>query len=451
MFKSLVPGFLNSPFLILFILSFALSDATEFEKEVKKEKTHHYQFFQKSLVFLNDLDGGNIEQAVSHFQMGFDLKILKTQIFETWNYLTNTYGEFVSFSSLRFRKEFPEKAVYGKLVLERRILGLRLGYGASDKLVDFQILTDLSLLPDKQVLPRPYVDHSKFKIRTLQMGSRQYPLRANLYLPFTRSQASPVLVFTHDFGPQGMFQRIGVNTVFKDLAEGLASAGYAVLLYPKRTFVYPEERKKTITPSWEILEDLYSSLYHLKNQVDLQGSPIFHVGYGFSTYFVPFLIQKSLFDGYILLNPSLRSPLRLLFEDKEYRALFNGTSTQVLEGLSQKIEEFSLSNLKDDEYLFDYPVSYFRKLRRYIPDQLVQTYRPILAVFALSDHSYHSEDRFEVERILNGAKFNTLLFPGLNGALQKSHHKNPQLDYFTPGIVEPELIFKLVEWLKEQH
>ena len=407
-----------------------------------------YRFFQKAISFLTVLDNQNVDKTISHFQAGFDENLLKKQIFETWNYLVGTYGKYVSYSSLSFHKEFPERAVYGKLTLEKRVLGLRLGFGDSGKILDFRIITDIAQLPSAQELPRPYVDELKFKILPLKIGNQNFPLMGNLYLPNNWKEGTPVLIFTHDFGPVGMFQRIGVNTVFKDLAEGLATAGFAVLLYPKRSQVYTDPSLLQYGASWEILEDLYSCMYHLKNRLEFKGSPLIHVAFGFSNYFIPFLLKRSLFDGHILLNPSFRHPLRLLFEDREYRAVFDETSQDELASLAIAIEDFFGDKQDKNEVLFGYPASYFKKLNRYATDDLVQTYRPLLTVFALSDYSYHASDRFEVEKILSGYKLESLQFARLNRALQKSRSENPELDYFTPGIVDPELVEKLINWLK---
>ena len=443
------PGLLRTGFfIILLVVSSCFAYGGDQKQTIRSTDTEHYRYFQKSISFLTVLDNQDVEKTISHFQAGFDEGLLKKQIFETWSYLVGTYGKYVSYSSLSFHKEFPETAVYGKLTFERRLLGLRLGFGNSGKLLDFRIITDLSQLPLAKELVRPYVDESKYRVLPFKIGSQDFPLVGNLYLPTELANETPVLVFTHDFGPTGMFQRVGVNTVFKDLAEGLASGGYPVLLYPKRSQVYADTIHLEQGASWEILEDLYSCLYHLKNRVEFKQSPIVHVSFGFSNYFVPFLLKKSLFDGHILLNPSFRHPLRVLFEDREYRAVFDETSPEELKALAKEIETFFGSQENGSETLFEYPAAYFKKLDRFQADSLVQTYRPVLTIYALSDHSYHSSDRFEVEKVLAGFKHHALQFPSLNRALQKSQSRNPELDYFTPGIVDPKVISGLISWLK---
>jgi hypothetical protein len=42
----------------------------------------------------------------------------------------------------------------------------------------------------------------------------------------------------HGSGPNDRDSTVGANKIFRDLAEGLASAGIAVLRYDKRTYRY---------------------------------------------------------------------------------------------------------------------------------------------------------------------------------------------------------------------
>jgi len=436
--------------LFLFIcLIYAIGEAKGFSPAHKEKEK--YLFFQSALKLLNTLDSGDIDQTVEFFEPGFDRRVLGSQIFQTWGSLTENYGDFISFSSLSFRNEFPEAAVYGKIKFERRDFGLRLGFGPTKQIGEFRLITDLSKVPASSPIPRPYVDQQKYTAITFQVGSKKYPLKGKLYQPTQRQPTDPILLLTHDFGSRDLFHRVGVNAIFKDLAEGLATFGFSVFLYPKRSHVYGKDSSKPeINPGWEVLEDIYSSLYHLKNRLEYREAPMIHVAYGFSTFFVPYLTQKSLFDGYILLNPSFRNPLELLFEDQEFRAVFEGIQARDLEILASKIGKFYSGSLGEGEDLFGYPPSYFRSLSRYAGEPRPTPKLPFLAAFALSDHTYNSSDRLKIKGLLSGHLLEVVEFPNLNRVFHQSHAKNPELDFYTPGIVSPALIQTMGSWLKRK-
>ena len=91
-----------------------------------------------------------------------------------------------------------------------------------------------------------------------------------------------------------------------------------MLTLPKRSYVYRIPEGQLINPSWEIIEDIYNAIFHIKTLSKTRNSNLILLSYGFSSYFVPYLARKKLFNGYVLLNPSLRNPLDVLFEIEEF-------------------------------------------------------------------------------------------------------------------------------------
>ena len=111
----------------------------------------------------------------------------------------------------------------------------------------------------------------------------QYPLNGLLTIPETGTASYPAVVLVHGSGPNDMDVRIGKTYIFKDLAEGLAKHGIAVLRYHKRTFVYLKEWEKNfhlgMTVKEEYIEDAVHATNLLKNDPRIDQNRIFILGH----------------------------------------------------------------------------------------------------------------------------------------------------------------------------
>ena len=68
-----------------------------------------------------------------------------------------------------------------------------------------------------------------------------HPLSGILTLPDNIDKPVPAIVLVHGSGPSNMDEKVGKLTPFKDLAEGLASRGIAVIRYDKRTYAHKKQ------------------------------------------------------------------------------------------------------------------------------------------------------------------------------------------------------------------
>ncbi|NRF92030.1 hypothetical protein HQN89_13555 [Paenibacillus frigoriresistens] len=59
------------------------------------------------------------------------------------------------------------------------------------------------------------------------VANAAYPLEGILTLPDSHTEKVPAVVFVHGSGPLDKDETIGVNKLFRDLADGLAKRGIA--------------------------------------------------------------------------------------------------------------------------------------------------------------------------------------------------------------------------------
>ncbi len=76
--------------------------------------------------------------------------------------------------------------------------------------------------------PPPYVTASAFRSRDVTIGENQWKLPGTLSMP-NGSGPFPAVVLVQGSGPEDRDESVGANKPFRDIAEGLASHGIAVL------------------------------------------------------------------------------------------------------------------------------------------------------------------------------------------------------------------------------
>ena len=112
-----------------------------------------------------------------------------------------------------------------------------LGQQSDVQAVNPQILEFLTSIQfGARVLPE-YVHLSEFEETEVSFGVDPYILSGTLSMPVGEGPF-PAAVIVHGSGPQNRDGLVGPLTPYRDLAQGLASHGIAVLRYDKRTFTY---------------------------------------------------------------------------------------------------------------------------------------------------------------------------------------------------------------------
>src|SRR5205085_1721112 len=99
----------------------------------------------------------------------------------------------------------------------------------------------------------------------------------------------PGVVLVHGSGPNDRDETVGGTKMFKDVAEGLASRGIAVVRYDKRTKVYGPRvaALKTFTLHDEAVEDALKAAALLRTQSGIDAKRVFILGHSLGAYAAP--------------------------------------------------------------------------------------------------------------------------------------------------------------------
>ena len=113
--------------------------------------------------------------------------------------------------------------------------------------------------------PPSYIRPAAFTTHEVKVGRADAPLGGTVTTPVGKGPF-PGAVLVAGSGPNDRDENVLANHPFKDLAEGLSSNGIAVLIYDKRTRVYPGAPVKHLTVDYEVIDDAVAAVAILEHQ-----------------------------------------------------------------------------------------------------------------------------------------------------------------------------------------
>jgi len=153
-------------------------------------------------------------------------------------------------------------------------------------------LAALNPLNEAVVAP-PYVDENAFTEREVQFGSDPYIINGTLSFP-TGDGPFPAAVIVGGSGPADRNGTVGPNTPYRDLAQGLASQGIAVLRYDKRTLTYGTQivDTETFTVDDEVTDDALLAAQFLRATTGIDPERVFVIGHSLGGQMTPRIAER---------------------------------------------------------------------------------------------------------------------------------------------------------------
>ena len=188
-------------------------------------------------------------------------------------------------------------------------------------------------------------------------ADEKYPIDGKITTP-KEGEILAGIVLVHGSGPHDMDETIGINKPFADLAYGLASKGFAVLRYDKRTLTHGAEMAKAedyiyLTIDEETTNDAAAAVEFLSKKLG-DDKKILLLGHSMGAMLASYIGSKTdSIDGYILMAGTPQKLWELII-DQNKRAL------NEMEEKPENMKDFiktedikanNLANLSDDEAL----------------------------------------------------------------------------------------------------
>ena len=265
-----------------------------------------------------------------------------------------------------------------------------------------------------------------------------HPLNGILTLPNDINQPVPAVVLVHGSGPSNMDEKVGKLTPFKDLAEGLASIGIAVIRYDKRTYAHKKlfKNKRDIIVKEETIEDAILATELLRNDSRIDSDKIFIIGHSMGGLLAPRIDSEGgNYKGLILLASSPRKLEEIIIDQTKevlnsVNKLLQWIIKKQIKKLSTKIE--NMYDLTDEEaknksFMPGISLYYFKEMGEHsATNYLKDLDKPMLIMQGDKDFQVSVEKDFNLYKEILKDKDNVTfkLYENLNHAFVPSIYGN---------------------------
>jgi pimeloyl-ACP methyl ester carboxylesterase len=285
-----------------------------------------------------------------------------------------------------------------------------------------------------------YVNTASFHAEDVTFGS-PFKLAGTLLLPNGKGPF-PAVVLVHGSGPNDRNASVGATKIFKDLAEGLASSGIAVLRYDKRTYTYRDQLDNSISLDDEAVLDAIAAVKLVAARTDIAG--VFVIGHSLGGLLAPEIaVRAGDVTGIVLLSPPGRPPWEIVRDQMRYL----GAPRDVIVDTEKAVIELNLS--VETGRLVGMPYSYWRDWASRDGVAMVkQLARPTLVLHGTRDYQVSDED-FEVwRRGLQGERYVELdTIGGVNHLFIAGRGVATPLEYKVDNHVDPRVIAKIASFV----
>lgn len=303
-----------------------------------------------------------------------------------------------------------------------------------------------------------YADAARFRTIALKLGPLDAQLDAVLTLPVS-GEHLPVVILVHGSGPNDMDETLGPNKPFRDLAEGLATRGIAVLRYDKRTRIYPQSFLKISKPTVqdEVLGDVDAAVALAKSRPELDPRRVIVLGHSLGGTLAPRIAAANKdVAGLVILAGATRYLPDIMLEQITYLAqVKHATGPEVDKQMAaiRAAVDMARAAKPDDTgpMILGAPPSYWGDLNRYDPAAVAASLSiPLLILQGDRDYQVRiaDVDRFR-EALAGHAKAEIAVLPGLNHLFMPSPGTGlgTPADYERAGHIDQGVIDRIAAFV----
>ncbi len=414
-----------------------------------------------ALGFVEELKDGAFEQAAEKFGEAMAREMPKERLEQTWNQLKGQVGDFLEVQSQREEVLQGYDVVFVTTEFQNALIDIRVVLG-EEGWIEGLFFQPAEASPDngEGAWDKPeYIHREAFREEAVTFGKAPWILEGTLAIPEGEGPF-PAVILVHGSGPNDRDETVGANKPFKDIAQGLASSGIAVLRYDKRTYTYGEDLRdaeEPVTVREETMEDALEALEYIKSRQEVNHQEVYLAGHSLGGMLLPRIADETRdLNGLIYLAAPARPLGDLILMQMEYLAEQEGDSSVMKAQLEEAREQIrrimdpELPLDTDPEEIMGVSPAYWLDLQQYSPvDTAKDLDIPMIFIQGERDYQVTMED-YEIWTEALGDREETrfISYPGLNHLL--IHGEGPSMpeEYMEPGHVDQAVIRDLIQWLE---
>jgi dienelactone hydrolase len=410
----------------------------------------------KAKEFSEALVTEDFKAALEYFTPTVAAELDAAKLKETWKAIQDQMGDYVSKANIIVKEEGDFIVSFQPLKFKTNTLDLKLIFDASESIAGI-LFTPHKILELDLVETELYAEEEIL----VESGS-EIQLRGILTLPKNKKKV-PAVVLVHGSGPNDMDETYGPNKLFRDIAQGLAEKGIAVIRYTKRTKAYsgpPEIDINTLTLYEETIEDALSAVNLAKKDKRIDKKNIFVLGHSLGAMSAPRIgtLSKSA-KGIIIMAGNARPLEELVYE--QYNYLINEDSVVTPEEESimvnfesqlKALKELSSLGKTDGILPFGLPSPYWQYLGEYNQVESAQKLdKPIMIIQGKRDYQVPLTD-YEIwqSALAKKADVTFKIYEKLNHQMREGTGKCYPAEYNVKSDLPFYLIVDIAEWIFKQ-
>ncbi|MBY0599477.1 alpha/beta hydrolase [Bacillus bingmayongensis] len=415
-------------------------------------------FISTTLKFIRDMNTENYKSA-------FDLtsRSLQKVISEKWleNYwkglpLQLQAGHFIGIGEVKQKEtNSVHTNVEIGLIFEQFTVPLLIKLNPSGKIDDFQLSMSFSSVAERPSYSKP----ESFVEKEVVVGSGAFPLPGTLSVP-KGAGPFPVVILVQGSGASDKDETAFALKPFRDLAEGLASKGIAVLRYNKRT--YEHTLKTQLSPFYtvdkETTDDALLATRFLQNQPGIDKNQIYILGHSQGGMMVPQMIEKDQnknIAGAIVMGGPARTIQDVVLDQFDYLFSIGGMKPEEYKFYKSQFEllndpNFSSQNPPKDFYLGS-PV-FWDSIRKIKAAEMSREQKTPLFIIQ-GERDYQVQSKIEIplwkEQLKNRDNIDYRLYPKLNHFFTEGDGElsKPE-EYNRPANIPEYVINDIATWVQ---
>jgi dienelactone hydrolase len=384
---------------------------------------------------------------------------------QLWQQLIAQYGAFGGLGDAQVAPAAPYMNATVQARFADATVPLIVTVGADGRVAGLHLGTPVPTVtgsPSPTPSPAAYVDPAAFTATEVTVGAAPWALPGTLLVPIGVGPF-PAVVLVAGSGPQDRDETIGPNTPLRDIAEGLASKGIAVLRYDKRTRAHGSEMAadpSAITVREETIDDAVAAVDLLRATPGIDPERVFVAGHSLGGYLAPRIAAQApgRLAGIALLEAN-SSPLpQLIVDQYAYLASREGGGDQQAAAALETVRaQASLAgsaalsaSTPASQLPLGVPAAYWLDLRTYDPLATIAGLSvPVFLAQGGRDYQVPPSELDAWRDALAGRHDVSIReYPELNHLLMAGSGPSRPAEYNVPGHVASEVVEDLAAWIQ---